>query len=319
MTLLTRLRPLVLLAAAVAFGVVLGAARPASATFPGANGKIAFDTGQDPNGNINIFTVNPNGTGEKQITHGELGQEMNPSWAPGGSKIVFSANGSGNSQLYVMNPDGSGAQQLFSDPGNDDFNPVYSPDGSKIAFSSCQGGVCTIDVIDADGTGSATPLTGAPWDAFDPSWSPDGKKIAFDSNQDGLLDAVWVMNADGSNQVRLTAAKLEAGVPDWSPDGTHILFQDLCCQFGTNIWVMNADGSGQKQITHMPNKHQDGFAHYSPDGKRIVFIADLAYPPNMGDGPGTNDLYTMDTNGTHMTKIVGDNPAVFFSDWGAAS
>jgi Tol biopolymer transport system component len=121
------------------------------------------------------------------------------------------------------------------------------------------------------------------------------------------------MNSDGSNQHRLTAAKLQAFYPDWSPDGKHIVFDDLCCQFGTNVWVMNADGSSQKQITHMPTKHQDGFPHYSPDGKRIVFIADLDY------SNGLSDLYTMDTNGTHMTKIVSDQPGVFFSDWGTST
>jgi TolB protein len=307
------MRRLILVALVAA--AALGAVHSAGATYPGANGRIAFSTDQDPNGSVEIYTVNPNGTGETQLTHGEFGHASDPNWSPDGSKIVFQGDATGSAQLYVMNADGSGGHLLFSDPGNDDVAAHYSPDGSKIAFSSCGGtGGCTIDVIAASGSGPATVLTDPNWSAspFPPSWSPDGKKIAFDSNQDGLLDAVWLMNAsDGSNQQRLTAPALEANYPDWSPDGTHILFQDLCCRFGTNVWVMNADGSGQKQITHMPTKHQDGFAHYSPDGKRIVLIADLAYK----DGC-CNDLYTMDTNGTHMTKIVSDQPGVFFSDWG---
>jgi TolB protein len=215
------------------------------------------------------------------------------------------------SQLYAMNANGSGGHLLFDDPDNWDSGPRYSPDVSKIVYSSCGGTGCTIDVVDAEGIGPATKLTSSNWNAFNPTWSPDGSKIAFESNQDGLLDAVWVMNANGSNQTRLTAPALEAGYPDWSPDGKHILFQDLCCLFGTNVWVMNADGSGQKQLTHMPTKHQDGFARYSPDGKKIVLVTDLAYKDNC-----CSDLYTMDANGTHLTKIVSDQPGVFFSDWG---
>ena len=46
---------------------------------------------------------------------------------------------------------------------------------------------------------------------------------------------------------------------------------------------------------------------------RHVFIADLDY------SNGLSDLYTMDTNGTHMTKIVSDQPGVFFSDWGTST
>ena len=118
----------------------------------------------------------------------------------------------------------------------------------------------------------------------------------------------------GSNQQRLTAPALEAFYPDWSPDGKHIIFGDLCCQFGTNVWVMNADGTGQKQLTHFPTKHQGGFGTYSPDGSKIAFIADLAYRDNC-----CSDLYTIDANGTHQKKVVGDQPALFFSDWGTSS
>ena len=304
----------------VLFGVVgvallaasLAAARGAQATFPGANGKIVFSTDQDANGNVNIFTVNPNGSGQTQLTHGEFGHAMHPAWSADGTKIVFAGDVSGSSQLYVMNADGSGSHVVFADPANNDILPAFSPDGSKIAYASCgQSGGCTIDVVNANGAGSPAPLTSPVWNALSPSWSPDGSKIAFESTQDGLLDAVWVMNADGSHQARLTAPALEAGYPTWSPDGKRLLFQDLCCLFGTNIWVMNADGSGQKQLTHMPTKHQDGFAHFSPDGKKIVLIADLNYRDNC-----CSDLYTMDANGTHMTAIVRDQPGVFISDWG---
>jgi len=306
-------------------GAVLAAvmALPAGAALPGVNGKIAFSTDQtnDGQGPSDIFTVNPNGTAETQLTHGEFGYAENPSWSPDGTRIVFDGGATGTQQLYVINGDGSGgdpSHPLFNDPGNFDFAPHYSPNGEEIAFSSCQipGFICTIDVIAADGSGVPQVLTTPNWNAQNPVWSPDGTKIAFESSQDGLLDAVWVMDANGQNQQRLTAPALEAGYPDWSPDGKHILFQDKCCVFGTNIWVMNADGSGQKQLTHMPSKHQNGFARYSPDGTKIVFISDLAYKPGSCPDASCSDLYTMDTNGTHMTKIVSDQPGVFFSDWG---
>ena len=33
---------------------------------------------------------------------------------------------------------------------------------------------------------------------------------------------------------------------------------------------------------------------------------------------GTSDLFTMDANGKHITKIVSDEPAMFFTSWGSS-
>jgi len=300
----------IVLALSVTIGLV-AVATPAQATYPGTNGRIAFSTdqGDDPQ----IFTVNPDGSGETQLTFPDSGHASAPDWSPDGTKIVFVGDGTGEWQIYVMNADGSNRQQLTFDSGFDHFNPTFSPDGTKITFGGCPfQQTCAIYVMNSDGT-HMTQLTSLVWNSGDPEFSPDGSMIAFDSNQDGLLSAVWVMNADGTDQQRLTQPSLEAFSPDWSPDGAHIVFTDLCCLFGSNVWVMNADGTGLKQLTHFPTKHQGGFGSYSPDGKKIVLIADLKYRDNC-----CSDLFTMNANGTHLIRIVADQPAVFLSAWGAS-
>ena len=53
------------------FGGLLCAAVPAHATFPGANGKIAFESySQDTFGTYigGIYTMNPDGTGRTRLT-----------------------------------------------------------------------------------------------------------------------------------------------------------------------------------------------------------------------------------------------------------
>ena len=264
---------------------------PASATYPGTNGKIAFST--DGRGTPQIFTVNPDGSGEKQLTFPKSGHNSAPDWSPNGTKIVFVGDATGEWQIYLMNANGSGRRQLTFDPGFDHFNPTFSPDGTKITFAGCPfQDTCAIYVMDAGGTGQ-TRLTSLVWNSFDPEFSPDGSKILFDSNKGGYLSAIWVMNADGTHQHRLTAPALEADLPGWSPDGAHIVFTDLCCLFGSNVWVMDADGSALKQLTHFPKNHQGGVASYSPDGKRIVLNADLNYPNGC-----CGDLYTMKRDGS---------------------
>ena len=112
----------------VVFAVLLAALLlPASAhaTFPGANGKIAFERAGD------IWTMNPDGSGQVNLTNTSA-TEHDPNWSPDGSKIVFK---DGTRGFFVMNADGSGVTDLGSGP-TPDFYPAWSPDGTKIAFSA---------------------------------------------------------------------------------------------------------------------------------------------------------------------------------------
>src|SRR5438067_12217619 len=110
-------------------------ATPAQATYPGPNGKIAFSTdfGDDPQ----IFTVNPDGSGETQITSDADGHSTNPDWSPDGAKIAFQGDATGNLEIYLMNADGSGRTQVTNEPGFDHLSPRFSPDGTKLAFARC--------------------------------------------------------------------------------------------------------------------------------------------------------------------------------------
>lgn len=102
----------------------------AKAAFPGNNGKIAFSTlRHEPNPscvsncNSEIYTMNPDGTGQTRLTT-SAGADLEPAWSPDGQKIVFK-RGSG---LWVMNADGS-AQTLLTSDG-------FAPHGAGVG-STC--------------------------------------------------------------------------------------------------------------------------------------------------------------------------------------
>lgn len=87
---------------------------------------------------MEIFTVNVDGTGLKQITN--LGKaNWAPFYHPNGKKIIFSSNHKGTRgfefNLFMINEDGSGLEQITYDKIFDSF-PMFSPDGKKIIFSS---------------------------------------------------------------------------------------------------------------------------------------------------------------------------------------
>ena len=180
--------------------------------------KILF-TFVPTNGPSEIFVMNAEGTGLKQITGGENGTGVGK-WSPDGSQIVYCVaenpiRPDGNAtveRLWIMHADGSHPMQ-FTNP----------PLPASIADNS-------------------------------PSWSPDGKRIlfqSFGSFPNGATPQIYTIFPNGTHQVQLTTKERNTW-PAWSPDGTKIIFahrftagQDQ----NAHLYEMNLDGSGLVQVT----------------------------------------------------------------------
>ena len=203
---------------------------------PGAtNGRIAFGQ-RAADGSSNIFSVMPDGTGLKQLTHGAH-NHLCASYSADGQNIAYCSDVSGSWEIWSMKQNGTKQHQVTHLNGFSTF-PDYSPDGSKIAFVSqlATDSSDQVYVVNAANGGGLTQLTSCPVvDGFCfndyPVWSPDGKKIAFihgerfDADGNPLDEQVWVMDANGSNKQQLTTdAPFKDQVPDWSPDGTKIAY-----------------------------------------------------------------------------------------------
>ncbi|TLX75435.1 MAG: hypothetical protein E6L05_02355 [Thaumarchaeota archaeon] len=98
-------------------------------TFPGTNGKIAFDS--DRTGTEQIFVMNADGSGQTNLSNNAF-FDASPSWSPDGTKISFHHGNSfgGSSQIFVMNADGSGQINLSNNAFNDnlpDWGPLAAP------------------------------------------------------------------------------------------------------------------------------------------------------------------------------------------------
>jgi TolB protein len=168
-----------------------------------------------------IWTMNVNGTGLRQLTHGLL--DAGPAWSPDGRTIAF-ARYSGSGAIWLIDADGSSERQLTRPRGEGDIQPDWSPDGDWIAFSRSddptEGRNGTryrhdIYIVRPDGTG-LQKLTRHTGGNYSPAWSPDGKRIVFGSDRkhSDLLD-IFVMNADGNRQTPLTKGTIDNSSPDW--------------------------------------------------------------------------------------------------------
>jgi len=93
------------------------------------NGKIAFTSYRDGNGEI--YLMNPDGSGQTRLTT-NIADDVYPARSPNGTKIAFASNRDGNREIYVMNTDGTGQIRLTTNIA-DDYDPAWSPDNSKIS------------------------------------------------------------------------------------------------------------------------------------------------------------------------------------------
>src|SRR5688572_22169599 len=122
----------------LALGVALCllAAAPAAATFPGANGLIAWESFGRDGPDADIFTVAPDGSGLTNLTSTSPTNDRYAYWSADGTKITFvSERDGGEFDIFVMNADGTGVTQVLANTA-EERTPTWSPDGGRLTFTS---------------------------------------------------------------------------------------------------------------------------------------------------------------------------------------
>jgi TolB protein len=174
------------------------------------DGTIAFASSK--NGNLDIYTCNPDGTNVRQLTTG-YGVDTSPAWSPNGYQIAFTSDRTGNPQIYVMDADGANQRRVTFETKYAD-SPAWSPRGDKIAYQSMdQNSKFDIWIVNVDGSG-ATKITGQPGNNEYPTWSPDGSLIAYVNTYGGKGD-LYIVKPDGSRVKKVTSGG-NVKMPDWS-------------------------------------------------------------------------------------------------------
>jgi hypothetical protein len=166
-----------------------------------------------------------NGNVVREIPFPHLGEILNPTWAPDGHSVAFSAIVGGDTDLFVYNLDTNTERRLTNDAFAD-IQPAWSPDGSRIAFvtdrfttklenlAPGEYQLATADVTTGDIQAVHTFVEGK---SINPQWNPDGRRLYFLSNRDGITNIYTVTVATGAVSQVTTVDGGISGITALSP------------------------------------------------------------------------------------------------------
>jgi Tol biopolymer transport system component len=332
--------------ALAAIVVTAGTAQQAEAAFTEKTvftSNRATGTGVDnPTGDYEIFSMNPDGTGVKQLTFNSV-NDFEPTLSPDATKVAYQSEGiqfsnqEGDAEIYVMNAgDGSSKKNLSNNgSGVDDYSPVFSPDGKKIAYqsqldqaSNSEGDWEVYRVNTLDGSGKKNLSNNGPEvDDTSATFSPDGTKIAYASrgvqaSNSGGDQEIYRMNTlDGSGKKNLTSDDANDSHPDYSPDGQKIAYQSWGVQTSNpegdvDIYRMNTlDGSGKKNLSNNGPEVDDTSATFSPDGTKVMYESHGAQTSNLEGDPEIYRMNTLDGKGKKNLSNSGSDVSDIIADY----
>ena len=303
-------------ATAIAFGSVV-AATPASATFPGRNGRIAFQGEFPPGGEIDA--IRSTGARFRQLTE-QNGNAYAPDWSPDGSKIVFSVDEQG---IWMVNADGTGLKQVSTFGGW----AAFTPEGTHLVYA-CDDADCPptngLFLMKADGSDAPgvrltkTPFTGGGdvssegGGDVNPAISPDGKTVTFiRQKEEGSLQALFAVDIDGMHERRVVPYRFNVFIKhDWSPNGRRLVFTGTVDD-RIDVYTVAPDGSHRQRLTNAREGWVAVAGSYSPDGRWIAFRY-------ANEERSVFRLMKVRPDGSRRTMITTAPFAERFIDWGTS-
>ncbi|HWS90297.1 MAG TPA: winged helix-turn-helix domain-containing protein [Pyrinomonadaceae bacterium] len=232
-------------------------------------------------GNQDIWVMNADGSGQKQLTF-DRAADFDPTVSADGRHVVFSSERSGRNKLWRIDIDGGNPTQLTRGSAAD-FLPNHSPDGRWVVYTSDDTRMTGLWRIPAGG-GEPARLTEktAAW----PSVSPDGRFVAcWHIDEQKRSMALGVLPIEGGEPVKLFEVSMTANTwaeIRWTPDGRGLTYIDAPDGVG-NIWLQPLAGGPPKRLTDFQSDRIFRF-DWSRDGRQLV----------CSRGAETNDVVLID-------------------------
>jgi serine/threonine protein kinase/Tol biopolymer transport system component len=262
-------------------------------------GEIAFV--RVSGGVPSIYTVPSLGGAERKVYELRAPSGASAlSWSPDGRWLAFSERSSVESpaRIYLLSMDTRQKIPLTSPPPGPygDSLPEFSPDGKRMAFFRTVSYDASDLWVQPVPSGEVTRLTYENYSVIgQPAWTADGREIVFGTG-------VRVTHA-GFFRVPLTGGlpQAVAGIGGNAGDAAiwrnYMVFTQWS-HMRQSLWRMrgpNYKGKDRSAAPLLPTTRQDWDAHYSPDGKKLVFFSDRS---------GFTEIWNCDSDGLKPAQLT---------------
>ena len=245
-----------------------GAAWDTEPRFSPDGTKIAYTS--DRGGSEQIWVMNADGTGARQLTDDKGARFTDPVWDPSGPYILgrrrtVDTRSIGVTELWLLHLEGGKGVQLTSlDQHPHAGEAAFSADGRYVYFSSRNGrfeydgnpvaGLWTIQRLDRD-TGEVQVVVNGSGSAARPTLTPDGKSLVFLSRDRTRSQIEIIDLSTGARRVladwietdQLEGFALHGVFPSmaWGADGRLVLWAN------GGLWRLGLDGKKESLPFHV--------------------------------------------------------------------
>jgi tricorn protease len=165
-------------------------------------------------------------------------------------------------------------------------DPRWSPNGKQIAFVSDRSGREEVWVADEQGR-VLKQLSEVDCDKSSVVWAPDSKSLLW-AGSDFKLRRVTLET--GKTEELASSDVAPVGTPQFSPDGKWISYAKQDALLRSHVFVKPLDGGAERMIESKEFLVSSG-ARWTPDGKRLVFLAGYGAPGMASLNRTTMQLY----------------------------
>lgn len=220
-------------------------------------------------GNDEIWTINPDGSGQRQLTS-DIAGDTRPIVSADSKTIYFVSNRSGQAHVWRMNADGSDVRQVTKSVGG---APVFASTDARTLYYKhpIKGTLWTISLEN----GEEKEFLGQSKNFF--AFSPDGSMIAYEEKKSDGLVLTIVASSDLKPIRSFTLPKESPRFieVDWMPDGKSMLILMADADnLKYSIYQQPIDGDAARKVIDLDEEliTETFELRISPDGKSFILV-----------------------------------------------